>query len=77
MLTVDYPICNLDLAHRVGFTPNRLESLIQFSSLGFLLLLVQIDPLLYTPRNQPGLILGLSGPLAALGYLQGFTLCLR
>lgn len=73
VLTVDYPIFSLNLSHRVGFTLNCLEPLVQLARFGFLLFLVQIYPFLDTLSNQTGLLLGLPRPLAAPGYLQCLT----
>ena len=70
MLSVDSLLLGFDLIRRAGFQLCRLLSLVQFSQFRLMLFFILIYPLLDALGDEPCLLLGLAGPLGALGDLR-------
>ena len=77
MLSVDSLLLEFDLICRARFQLCRLVSLVQFSQFRLMLFFVLIYPLLDALGDKPCLLLGLAGPLVALGGLHRITPGLR
>ena len=77
MLSADSLLLEFDLIPRVGFHLCRLASLVQFARFSLMLFFVLRYPLLDALGDKPCLLLGLAGPLVALGGLHRITPCLR
>ncbi len=73
MLPVDSLLVEFGLIRRGGFQLGRLESLVHFAQFRLVLLFVLINPLLDALGDKPCLLLGLAGPLGALGGLHRVT----